>query len=274
MSKRILILMAVLLAFCLLGGQATVKYKALTFDNPGTKRVLKTEAGSYYYFRSLPEKSMLLNTAGISKLELRSFSTEALRKPEVITIIAKKRQAYTLQPVQTINTYTVYQSLTIDLPKDTKSIEVLCYSRSMYMRAFNVLPPKAPKIAKLKNLVIKAHGGAVSLLHNGSSSDYYSLLPSQALKFSLNNKRNAVVYVRPRLLDRSIPKLGVYKNGTLVETIEFTKKRSTTYHVQGITNLGISKKIVLPSNNGSSDYELRAISDHLFFAKPVLVKQN
>jgi hypothetical protein len=142
------------------------------------------------------------------------------------------------------------------------------------MRAFHVLPPKAPKISKLKNLVIKAHGGAMSLLHNGSSSDYYSLLPSQALKFSLNNKRNAVVYVRPRLLDLSTPKLGVYANGELVDTIVFSKKRSTKYHVQGIINLGISKKIVLPNNSGSSDYELRAISDHLFIAKPVLVKQN
>jgi len=223
MNKRILILIAVLLAYCLLGGKATVRYKALSFDNPGTKRVLKTEAGNYFYYRSLPEKSMILNTAGISKLELRSFSKEALRKPEIITIIAKKRQAYTLKPVQTIKTYTVYETINIDLPPDTKSIEVLCYSRSIYMRAFHVLPPKAPKISKLKNLVIKAHGGAMSLLHNGSSSDYYSLLPSQALKFSLNNKRNAVVYVRPRLLDLSTPKLGVYANGELVDTIVFSK---------------------------------------------------
>jgi hypothetical protein len=272
MIKRTFIILAVLLSFCLLGAQAKTKYKALTFDNPGTKRVLKTDAGNYFYFRSLPEKSMKLSTTGISKLELRSFSTEALRKPEIITIIAKTRKTYALKPVQIINGYHVYEAITIDLPKDTMSIEVLCYTRSIYMRAFHVLPAKAPKPAKLKNLVIKAHGGAMSLLHNGSSSDYYSLLPAQALKFNLNNKRNASVYVRPRLIDRSTPLLGVYHNGELVETIEFTLKRTSKYHVQGITNLGISKKIKLPENIGSSEYELRALSDHLFIAKPVLNK--
>ncbi|MDD2230611.1 MAG: hypothetical protein PHY48_14590 [Candidatus Cloacimonetes bacterium] len=272
MSKRTIIILAAVLSICMLGGQAKTKYKALNFNNPGTKRVLKSEAGNYYYYRSLPEKSMLLDTTGISKLELRSFSKDVLRKPEIIVIIAKNRQTYSLKQVQTLNNYSVYATITIDIPKNTKSIEVLCYSRSMYMRAFNILPPKAPKIAKLRNLAVKAHAGAVSLLHNGSSSDYYSLLPTQALKFSLNNKRNAIVYVRPRLLDRSIPKLGVYQNGKLVQTISFTIKRTNKYHVQGIKNLGISKKIELPVNNGSSDYELKALSDHLFIAKPVLLK--
>ncbi|MDD4310571.1 MAG: hypothetical protein PHO32_09340, partial [Candidatus Cloacimonetes bacterium] len=95
---------------------------------------------------------------------------------------------------------------------------------------------------------------------------------SQALKFSVNNRRNAVVYVRPRLLDRTKPKLGLYKDGKLVKTIEFGLKRTTKYHVEGVKNLGIAQKIELPANTGSSDYELRAISDHLFFAKPVLIK--
>lgn len=272
MSKRTIIILVAVLFVCMLGAQAKTKYKALTFNNSGTKRVLKTDAGNYYYYRSLPEKSMLLDTTGITKLELRSFSTEVLRKPEIVVIIAKKRQTYSLQQAQIINKYNVYAPVTLEIPKGTKSIEVLCYNRSMYMRAFNIIPPKAPKIVKLKNMVLKAHGGAVSLLHNGNSSDYYSLLPSQALKFSLNNKRNAVVYVRPRLLDRSVPKLGVYQNGKLVQTIEFTLKRTSKYSVQGITNLGISKKIDLPLNIGSSDYELKALSDHLFIAKPVLIK--
>lgn len=273
MNKRTIIIIAVLLAVCLLGGQAKPKYKAMAFDNPGTKRVLKTDAGSYFYFRSLPEKSMILNTTEVTKLELRSFSTEALRKPEVITIIGKNRQTYTLKQALTLNTYSIYEPITIELPKDTKSIEVLCYNRSTYLRAFQVIAPKAPKPTKLKNLVVKAHGGVVKLLHNGSSSEYYSLMPAQSFKFSLNNKRNAVVYVRPRLIDRSIPKLGLYKNGSLVQTIEFTKKRSTKYHVDGMQNLGISIKVALPANAGSSDYELKAISDHLFIAKPVLIKQ-
>lgn len=273
MNKRNILILIALLAIGLLGAQAKLKYKAMAFDNPGTKRVLKTETDSYFYFRSLPEKSMILNTNGVTKLELRSFSTEPLRKPEVVTVIGKNRQTYTLKQSTVVKAYIVYEPITIEIPKDTKSIEVLCYNRSTYLRAFQIIPPKAPKATKLKNLVIKAHGGVVSLLHNGSSSQYYSLMPAQSFKFSLNNKRNAVVYVRPRLIDRTTPKLGLYKDGALVQTIDFTKKRTTKYRVQGIQNLGISIKITLPANSGSSDFELRAISDHLFIAKPVIIKQ-
>lgn len=274
MIKRIAIALTIVLFGCTMYAQTKPRYKALNFDNPGTRRVLKTEAGSFYYYRSLPEKSMKLNTNGIQKLQLRSFSTEPLRKPELITIVAKTRTTHSLKQIATVKTYSVYEDIIIDLPADTKSIEVLCYSRAVYMRAFHVLPPKPAKAVKLANLVLKAHGGAVSLLHNGSSSDYYSFLPSQALKFSVNNKHNAVVYVRPRLLDRSTPKLGLYKNGELVETIEFSLKRTNKYRVQGIKNLGVAKKIDLPHNSNNSEYELKALSDHLFIAKPVLIKQK
>ncbi len=98
-------------------------------------------------------------------------------------------------------------------------------------------------------------------------------MPDQPFKFTINNGRNAYVYIRPRLLDRSLPQLGVYVNGELVEVIDFTYKRTTKYHSQGINNLGIAKKIVLPENTNSTNYELRALSDHLFLAKPVLLKK-
>jgi hypothetical protein len=113
----------------------------------------------------------------------------------------------------------------------------------------------------------------VSVQHNSSSTDYYSFMPDQPFKFTINNGRNAYVYIRPRLLDRSLPQLGVYVNGELVEVIDFTYKRTTKYHSQGINNLGIAKKIVLPENTNSTNYELRALSDHLFLAKPVLLKK-
>ncbi len=74
-------------------------------------------------------------------------------------------------------------------------------------------------------------------------------------------------------MDRSTPKLGVFVNGDLIETVEFNLKRTTKYHVQGINNLGISRKISLPKNNSSSEIELRALSEHLFLAKPVLIKK-
>lgn len=273
MNKAKLIIVILLLLCGLLSAQGKNRYKALAFDNPGTKRILKNEAGSYFYYRSLPEKAMKLNTSGISNVELRSFSTAEIKNPQIVTIVNKNRQNHPLTFVsKAANGYFIYAAINIPIPKGTNDIQVICYERSVYLRAFNVLPPKPVKVPKLKNLVLKAHGGAMSLVHNGSNSDYYSFLPSQALKFSVNNGRKAVVYVRPRLLDRTVPKLGVYVNGKLTQTVEFDLKRTTKYHVQGINNLGIAKRIELPPNTGNSEIEIRAISDHLFIGKPVLVK--
>jgi hypothetical protein len=274
MTKRSFIILLLVLATLFLGAQTGQRYKTLNFDNPGTKRILKTEAGNHFYFRSLPEKSLLLNTTGISKLELRSFSNQPARKPELIIVIGKQRTSYPLVPARMIGSYQVYTPLSLEIPANTKEVQILCYDRSYYFRAYNVLPPKPPKKIKLKNLEIKAHAGAMTVHHNGSSSDYLSLLPAQPMKFTLNNGRDAYIYVRPRLLDRSTPKLGVFVNGDLIETLEFSIKRTTKYHVQGINNLGISKKITLPDNKGTSEIELRALSEHLFLAKPVLIKKK
>ncbi len=273
MTKRHYLILLFCLVSLIWAAPAKGRYKALTFLNPGTKRVLKTETGNYFYYRSLPEKSLSLDTTGISKLELRSFSTEIIKKPEVIIITGKQRSSYPLTFKAVSGSYRIYEPLSIPIPEGSKEIQVLCYDSHIYYRAYNVLAPKPAKPVKLKNLVIKAHAGAMTIHHNGSSSDYYSLLPAQPLKFSLNNGRDAYIFVRPRLLDRETPKLGIFVNGDLIETLEFNLKRTTKYHVQGINNLGISKKVQLPDNKGSSEIELRALSEHLFLAKPVLVKK-
>jgi len=274
MYKKLSVALFCLVCMGLLNATGAIRYKALVFDNPGAKRLLKTEQDNYYYFRSLPEKTISLNTTGITSLELRSFAIERLRKPEIITIINKERKSYALELAAPSDSYQVYKPISITIPANTDKIEILCYSPSVYMRAFNILPPKPPKPVKLPNLVLKAHGGVINLQHNGSSAEYYSMMPSSPLKFTLNNSRNAVVYVRPRLLDRTLPQLGVYKNGELVQTIDFSLKRTTKYHVQGITSLGTGIKVELPANGGSSDYELRPLTDHLFIAKPVLIKNK
>lgn len=252
------------------------KPKALNFDNPGNKRLLKTEAGNYYYYRSLPEKSMKLNVAGIDKLELRSFAIEPLKKPQVISIVAKKQTVHDLSLKSRLDGYYLYESVTIPIPEGIKELEILCYERSIYFRAFWTVPPKpkpAPK-QKLPNLSIDAHSGILAMTHNGSSSDYHSFTPDQPLRFTLNNGRDAVLYVRARLLDRTLPIFEVYVNGTLVQTHEFTLKRSTKYSVTGIRHLSIGMKVELPANQGKSVIELKAKSDHLFLGRPVLLKAN
>lgn len=260
----------------LLLGALQAKPKALSFDNPGNRRLLKNEDGSFYYYRSLPEKGMKLNVAGIDKIELRSFAVEPLNKPQAISIVAKKQSFHDLKLKGRLNGFYIYESVTIPVPEGTKELELVCYDRGIYFRAFWTPAPKpkpAPK-KKLPNLAMEAHSGILAMTHNGSSSDYYSFTPDQPLRFTINNDRAAVIYVRARLLDRSIPAFDVYINGQLVQTHEFTLKRSTTYAVTGIRHLSVGKKVELPARTGKAVVELKAKSDHLFLGRPVILKAN
>ncbi|MDZ4182694.1 MAG: hypothetical protein U1B83_07455 [Candidatus Cloacimonadaceae bacterium] len=271
MHKRLITLILLILAVASIWAQS--KPKVMSFDNPGNRRILKNEDGSFYYYRSLPEKSMRLNVNGIDKVELRSFAIEAIKKPQVIIIIDKQRSTYDLSLKSRLNGYYIYDPVSITIPAGTKSIEVLCYNRSIYFRGFfSVAPKPKPVKVKIPNLVVNDHGGIMEMTHNSTSSEYYTFTPSQPLKFRLNNQRDAVVYVRVRLLDRSVPVFELYQDGKLIDTIEFSLKRSSQYKVHGITHLSVGKKIELPKNSSSSDFELRAQSDHMFLARPVLLK--
>ncbi len=245
----------------------------MSFDNPGNRRILRTEAGNYYYYRSLPERSMSLNTKGINEITIRSFAIEPLRKPQLITIIGKKRTTIDLALAERLNGYYIYKPVNVTIPEGTESIELLCYDRSIYFRSFyTVVPVPKPKVVRIPNMQIKEHGGIMNMAHNGKNSEYHSFNPDQSLKFELNNARNAVVYVRTRLVDRSLPSFALYHNGERVEEYEFTLKRTTKYKIPGIRHLSVAMKVELPKNTGTSTYELRAISDHLFVARPVLIR--
>lgn len=268
MYKSILLILA--LASCFTFGLA--RTKPLNFENPGNRRLLKTDAGNYYYFRAKPEKSMTLNVSGITSLELRSFAIEGLRKPQVISILGKKSTTHDLVLKERLGGFYIYEPLQISLPKGTQTIEILCYSRSIYFRPFHTFSPKPVKPAKPANLLVKAHGGIINVSHNGTKNDYYVFNPSQSLKFDLNNSRTAVIYVRSRLLDRDPPIFEVWRDGEMIQTHEFSLKRTSVYQATGIVHLSTGLKIELPPTDGKAQYELRANSDHLFLARPVLLK--
>ncbi|HNQ43780.1 MAG TPA: hypothetical protein PKI59_05095 [Candidatus Cloacimonadota bacterium] len=272
MKRYIILLLIVLLASAALA--ATVRTKVMSFDNPGNRRLLKTDAGNYYYYRSLPEKSMTLNTAGVEKIQLRSFGIEAIRKPQVTIIIGENRTTYDLKLKERLNGFYLYEPLEFEIPANTPKIEVLCYNRSIYLRSFQLITvvPK-PKPVTIPNRVINAHAGMIDIMHNSTTSDYYTFNAVQPLKFTLNNSRNAVVYVRARLTDRSLPSFSLYHNGVKVESHEFSLKRTTKYSAPGVKNLTVGIKLNLPVNSGSGEYELRADTDHLFMARPVLLKK-
>ncbi len=249
------------------------KVKPLSFQNPGNRRLLKTEQGNYWYYRSLPEKSMILNVEGISTIQLRAFGLQELRKPQVITIIGRQNKTWDLSLQQRLDGLYLYREISIPIPAGTKTLEVLCYERGIYFRPFyNLEHTPKPKTAKPANLAIGAHGGVITISHNGTDSPYYVFNSAQGLKFTVNNGREAMIYVRARLLDRSLPVFALYRNGELLGTHEFTLRRSTKYKAAGVDHLTTGLKLELPSNSGTAQYELRAQSDHLFFARPLLLK--
>lgn len=273
MTRKSILLLIVITMFGFSAGFA--KYRALAFDNPGNKRLLKNDQGKYYYFRSLPEKSMRLNVAGLDQLELRSFSTEQIKKPQAIAIINKKQTTYDLNLKGKSGDFYIYQSIAIPIPQDTQTVEILCYDRQVYFRAFhNVQPkPKQPK-KKAPALLVNEHSGIMEVSHNSTNSDYYGFTQAQPLRFTLSQGRQADLYVRARLLDRSTPAFELWANGALVDTYQFSLKRTSTYSVVGIAHLSTGMKVPLPENSASTAYELRAKSDHLFLARPVLLKQK
>lgn len=270
MRKRLILVLLCVAIF----SAVFAKAKPLNFENPGNRRLLKSEAGNHWYYRSLPEKSMTLNVEGISTIHLRSFALENLRKAKVYTIVNKEKTAWDLSLHEQQEGFYIHNELEIPIPAGTKNIEILCYERSVYFRAFHT-PKKAPKAkpVKLANMVVRAHGGSTIISHNNTDSAYYVFNQSQSLKFTLNNGRDAIIYVRARLLDRSLPVFDLYMNGVLLQSREFTLRRTTKYKAVGVDHLTTGMKLELPTNYSSAEIELRAKSDHMFFARPVLRKK-
>lgn len=268
MIKKVISTCLILMALGLVFAQS--RPRVMTFENPGTRRLLRSEAGNHYYYRSLPERSMNLPVEGLSAVELRSFSTQALRRPQVIVIIGRSRTTHDLVQTGKNGSYFVYAPVSIEIPQGTQKIEVLCYDRNTYFRAFYTPAPRRPA-SRRANLVVSEHAGQIEMRHNGDSSSYYSFGPDQDFLFTINNNRNVDLYIRARLQDRTPATFELYRNGSLVERYEFDMRRTTRYSVQGVSSLSIGKKLVISS--GSGEYRLKAVSNNIFFARPV-VKRN
>lgn len=269
LKKTTTIMIAGMLVLSLMGA-ALPKYKVLNFDNPGTKRALKSNAGSFYFYRSLPEKSMTVSVKGLSGIELRSFSTDKIAKPQVIVTMNKKKTTYDLIFSEVINGYYVYKPVAIPVPAGAETADILCYNKAVYFRSFYTVVPKPKVSTKKPSLQITEHAGMIKISHDGKQSDYYSFTQNQELRFVINNNRNADLYVRARLMDKTLPAFELYHNGKLIDTYDFSLKRTTQYKVPGVSSLSIGRKIVLKLGNG--EYVLKAKTDHMFFARPVIVK--
>jgi hypothetical protein len=271
MNKKYIILTLLCLLTGLIMGQ-NYRTRIMDFENPGNRRIRRMEGTNHWYYRSLPEQSMTLKTEGVQRIQVRSFSIEKLRKPQIIVIIDKERHSYDLEMSEFKDGYYFYKDFEFDIPEGTAFIELLCYQRSIYMRPYEmyVVEPK-PKVVRTPSRQIKAHAGVIDITHGSTTNEYYTFNQTQVFKFTLNNARDCVVYVRARLTDRRLPSFSLYHNDEKVETYEFSLARSSKFSAQGVNYLTIGKKIELPENADSSDYEFRAETDHMFMARPVFI---
>ena len=79
----------------------------------------------------------------------------------------------------------------------------------------------------------------------------------------------ANLYVRAKLVSREPAVFELYHNGSLVERVEFDLRRTGRYSIEGVDILSIGKKIEL--RQGGGEYTLKAVSNNLFFGRPVIL---
>ncbi len=274
--KLILVMLAAALSIALAYGDTTLKWKALLFDNPGSKRLLKTEQGSYFYYRSLPEKDMLLGVKDISTIEIRAFSKAKVDKPQFILHNNGKKAVYELKfkenRMMGSNKYYVYEPVRIVLPPNLKQLELTCYDRDVYFRAFRAITVM-PK-PKLPALSVLGSSGTYNLANDSSKKTYYDFKDKENFTFQVNKNRSFALYVRAELTSREVPVFAIYKDGIQVQKVQLSIKRSKAYTAEGILNLTVGKRIDFPSTDKLAKYELRPVTNHLFIARPVILKSG
>lgn len=250
---------------------ASVKWKAMMFDNPGTKRFLKTDKGGIYFFRSLPEKSMFINTTGLTVIELKAIGTDKVNKPGFTIKYGDKRVNYDLKLQSVSAQYQVFEPIRLTLPPDTKQLELISYNRNLYYRAFKPETIQKKKVV-VPPLKIISKAGEYNLKSPTGEHKYYAAKDSLIFAFNINKGRAFSLYIRAELTGKQVPVVGLYQDGQLVQKIPLTLKRTGTYASTGLMNLTTGKKMDFAPKNKLIRYELRPITGHLFLARPVIKK--
>ncbi len=274
MHQRTVKLITTVLLACLalgLAGADALKWKPLPFANPGTRRLLKAGQSSVYFYRSLPEKSMTADVAGLTAIEIRAISKKPVSKPSFILKYADKRHFYDLELFAVSEKYQVYKPIKLTLPPGLNKLELICYDRDIYFRVFQPVQAK-PKPAKLPPLKILGSAGTYELANNEHKNQYYAFRDDSFFSFQVNRGRRFALYVRAQLASMDAPAFAVFADGKKLREVTLSTKRSDTYKAEGLMNLTIGKKLEFAPENKPVKYELRPLTDNLFIARPVILK--
>jgi hypothetical protein len=264
----VLLFLAVLFA-----GATELKWKPMQFDNPGTRRLLKTSAGNYYFYRSLPESSIYLNVKDLSSVEIRSFSKVKVKRPQLTIRYKDSRETYDLRFFALYDAgdkfYDIYEPLKLTIPPGVEKLELICYDMNIYFRAFRPVQVKI-KPVKIPSLQILNSGKTYELQSDSHKRAYYSFRDSEYLSFQVNKGKPFTLYVRAQLTSRQLPVCGLYEDGTLVQEVKLSNKRSVSYKAEGLINLTIGKRLDFKARDKVTKYELRPLTDNIFIARPVI----
>jgi hypothetical protein len=265
----IIILLLVIMSF-ILTGAATVKWKPLNFDNPGTKRLVKSTAGNYFFFRSLPEETLLLKVKDLSSIEIRVVSKAKVSNPDFTIYFNNTHVTYKLKLLAVSEKFQVFEPVKVDLPAGVTQAELLCYDRNIYFRAFMpvVIVPKA----KVPALKITAKSRDYMVTGPGTQHIYYGFNPSANLTFQIRKGVPFTLYIRAELTSKYKPVFELYEDGKLIGKYELSLKSTNYYTTEGIAHLTIGKKLDFPVRDKPVIYELKSQSGHLFLARPVVKK--
>jgi len=270
---RFTLTMLALVISLLLMGQASVKWKAMAFDNPGSKRLLKSAKSSCFYYRSLPEKSMFINVKDMQAIEIRAIAKSKVDKPQFILKYNDKKTAYALKFFSASVSYQIYEPIRITIMPGVKQIELISYDRNIYYRAFYPVTIQKKK-SVVPSLKIMGHAGEYNLENQAHKVKYYGAKSTMPLTFQVNKGKMFSLFVRAQLTEKEVPTFDLYRDGKFINKVSLSLKRSKSYNIAGIQHLTIGKKLDFPAQTTVAKYELRPVTDHLFIARPVIKLQK
>jgi hypothetical protein len=269
-KKSTLTILILIIVAVAINGAVVLKWKPMLFENPGSKRLVKDSTGSYYFFRSQPEKTLLVNVKDLNSIEIRVVSKAKISNPQFSLIYENKQFKYDLKLLSVSEKFQVFAPVKVTLPAGLTQVELLCFDRNIYFRAFMPIEVK-PKI-RIPALKITSRTKEYDIAGPAASHKYYAFTESTAFAFQIRQGVAYTLYVRAQLTSKDKPVFGLYEDGKLVGKYEFPIRSTNTYKMDGVIHLTIGKKLDFPAQNKLTRYELKALSGHMFIARPVIRK--
>jgi hypothetical protein len=178
---------------------------------------------------------------------LSSFSKKDNQPLKVVVVIDKTKKEYIQRFSHNAGTYFVMEDLYLDLGAGSHQVMVLTKNRNAYFRAFYPVVKETrkpiPKVSVAKPLAVL---DTVQLHKGNAVKAYYIATSDKPFKTTVSDKFLLTGYARTSMKLKQATAFEVYRNGTLIETIDMPLKKSKQYQNPGIPNLSVGRKFQIP----------------------------